>query len=59
MSTNKTIIEALLKASDDKKDRLNARYEESSNWLKNEFEILTKLIMQNPRDLKYKLERYL
>lgn len=50
MSTIQKILDTLQKASDDKKQQLNTSYQENSVWLKNEFDLIRQLILQNPRE---------
>jgi len=50
MSTIEKILESLQKTSRDKKEQLNVSYQEKSVWLKNELDLIKKLIKQNPRD---------
>jgi len=50
MSTIEKILESLQKTSAAKKEQLNNSYQEKSVWLKNEFDLIKKLIKQNPRD---------
>ena len=46
------IIESLAKTADDKKTFLDSRYNEHSDWLASEFEIIKSLITRSPEDFK-------
>jgi hypothetical protein len=50
MSTTEKIFEALQATTQEKKKALTDSYKEKSVWLSNEFEVIKKLIQQNPRD---------
>ena len=50
MSTIEKIYAALQATTEEKKKSLTDSYKEKSVWLSNEFEVIKKLIQQNPRD---------
>lgn len=50
MSTIENILQSLHANSADKKNTLTAYYNEKSVWMRNEFEVIKKLIKQNPRE---------
>ena len=56
MSTIENILTSLHKTSADKKAQLNSSYQEKSVWLRNEFDVIRKLIKQNPRENLSKTE---
>lgn len=50
MTTIEKILLTLQNNSDEKKTRITNSYQEKSVWLRNEFDVIRKLIKQNPRD---------
>jgi len=50
MSTIEKILLSLQANGNDKKDTLTNSYQEKSVWLRNEFDVIRKLIKQNPRE---------
>lgn len=50
MTTIEKILLSLQNNSDEKKTRITNSYQEKSVWLRNEFDVIRKLIKQNPRD---------